>query len=156
MSRPVTPAAPDQTAYAAVYDDIVALLESARRAAARRVNALMTASYWEIGRRIVEFEQGGKERAARGQRLLQRLSQDLGQRFGRGFSVDNLEQMRLFYLAWSPDKICQTLSGKSSAALPVAEGQSETPSRNTAQSETLSRNITLEQLAQALPLDTAR
>jgi hypothetical protein len=46
-------------AYAGIYDEIVALLDAARRA-----NALMTATYWEIGRRIVEFEQRGKKRAA--------------------------------------------------------------------------------------------
>jgi len=132
------PAKPDQADYAAVHGDIVALLETARRAAARSVNALMTASYWEIGRRIVEFEQGGQERAARGQQLLQRLAKDLGQRFGRGFSVDNLEQMRLFYLAYPPQRISETLSRNS----PQSPAQSETPSRN----------ITLEQLAQAMPL----
>jgi hypothetical protein len=49
--------------YAGIHGGIVALLEAARRAAARSVNALMTASYWEIGRRIVEAEQGGQERA---------------------------------------------------------------------------------------------
>lgn len=140
MTDRTTPAKPDQVDYAAVHTDIVALLESARRAAARSVNALMTASYWEIGRRIVEFEQGGKERAARGQQLLQRLSKDLGQRFGRGFSVDNLEQMRLFYMAYPPQKISETLSRNSPSAL------------TTGQSETSSRNITLEQLAQAMPL----
>ncbi len=100
----------------------------------------MTASYWEIGRRIVEFEQGGQERAGRGQQLLQRLSADLQQRFGRGFSVDNLEQMRLFYLAFSSQHIAETLSRKSPAA-----GEAE-------KSETASRNISLEQLALALPL----
>ena len=68
--------------YTSIHGDIVALLEAARRAAARSVNALMTASYWEIGRRIVEFDQGGQERAIRGQQLLQRLSTDLQQRFG--------------------------------------------------------------------------
>ena len=52
--------------YAGLHGDIVALLEAARHAAARSVNALMTATYWEIGRRIVEFEQGGQERAAYG------------------------------------------------------------------------------------------
>jgi hypothetical protein len=45
---------------------------------------------------------GTGNRAARGQQLLQRLLKDLGQRFGRGFTVDNLEQMRLFYLAEHP------------------------------------------------------
>ena len=140
MTDRSTPAQPDQADYAAVHTDIVVLLESARRAAARSVNALMTASYWEIGRRIVEFEQGGQERAARGQQLLQRLSKDLGQRFGRGFSVDNLEQMRLVYLAYPPQRISETLSRNSPQAL------------GTGQSETQSRNITLEQLAQAMPL----
>lgn len=140
MTDRSTPAKPEQADYAAVHTDIVELLESARRAAARSVNALMTASYWEIGRRIVELDQGGQERAVRGQQLLQRLSKDLCQRFGRGFSVDNLEQMRLFYLAYPPQRISETLSRNSPQAL--AAGQSETPSRN----------ITLEQLAQAMPL----
>lgn len=140
MINQTTSTLQDQADYAIVHTDIVALLESARRAAARNVNSLMTASYWEIGRRIVEFEQGGQERAARGQQLLQRLSKDLGQRFGRGFSVDNLEQMRLFYLAYPPQRISETLSRNSSQGLV------------TSQSEMLSRNITLDQLAQAMPL----
>ena len=140
MTGRAPPTVPQQADYVTIHTDIVALLELARRAAARSVNALMTASYWEIGRRIVEFEQGGQERAARGQQLLQRLSRDLGQRFGRGFSVDNLEQMRLFYLAYPPQRISEILSRNSPQAL--AADQSETPSRN----------IILEHLAQALPL----
>ncbi|WP_370569169.1 DUF1016 N-terminal domain-containing protein [Limnobacter humi] len=83
---------------------------------------------------------GGQERAARARQLLQRLSKDLGQRFGRGFSVENLEQMRLFYLAYPPQRISQTLSRNSHQGL--FTGQSETPSRS----------ITLEQLAQVMPL----
>jgi predicted nuclease of restriction endonuclease-like (RecB) superfamily len=140
MTKRTIPAIPDQADYAAVHGDIVALLEAARRAAARSVNALMTATYWEIGRRIVEFEQGGQERAVRGQQLLQRLSSDLCARFGRGFSVDNLEQMRLFYSAYPPRRISETLS-RNRPELRVA-----------GKSETVSRNITLEQLAQALSL----
>ena len=50
-------------AYADLVGGIAEVLESARRASARAVNAVMTATYWEIGRRIVEYEQGGKERA---------------------------------------------------------------------------------------------
>ncbi|MDN3514637.1 MAG: PDDEXK nuclease domain-containing protein [Candidatus Brocadia sp.] len=72
----------------------------------------MTATYWEIGRRIVEWEQAGKERATYGEALLNRLAADLTKRFGRGFSRQNLQQMRQFYRAYPPDKICQTLSGK--------------------------------------------
>jgi predicted nuclease of restriction endonuclease-like (RecB) superfamily len=98
--------------YSGIRSDIVALLESARRAAARSVNALMTATYWEIGRRIVEFEQGGQERAVYGEALIQRLSVDLTRRFGRGFSPRNIEQMRQFYQCWPAEQIRQTLSGK--------------------------------------------
>ena len=74
------------------------MLESARHAAARAVNSVMTTTYWEVGRRIVEEEQRGRERAAYGERLIDRLSDDLTQRFGRGFSKVNLKQMRKFYL----------------------------------------------------------
>lgn len=102
-----------ESVYKDIHGGIVGLLEEARRAAVRSVNAVMAASYWEIGRRIVEFEQGGKERAEYGQALLKRLSQDLSARFGRGFSERNLEQMRLFYLAWPIEQISQTVSAKS-------------------------------------------
>jgi predicted nuclease of restriction endonuclease-like (RecB) superfamily len=108
-TRPVPPAA---AGYTGLVGGIRDLLDSARRSSARTVNALMTATYWEIGRRIVEFEQGGKKRAGYGEELLKRLSEDLAAQFGRGFSVQNLENMRLFYLVCSPDKISETLSGK--------------------------------------------
>jgi hypothetical protein len=109
----MTALTPDSADYGRVRAGIVALLEAARHAAARSVNALMTATYWEIGRRIVEFEQGGQERAAYGEALIERLSADLSARFGRGFSRQNLQQMRLFYASWPADRICQTASGKS-------------------------------------------
>ena len=98
--------------YDNILNDLVALLESARRTSARAVNAVMTATYWEMGRRIVEFEQKGKHRADYGDTLLKRLAVDLNATFKRGFSRQNLQQMRLFYSSWSPDQICQTLSGK--------------------------------------------
>jgi predicted nuclease of restriction endonuclease-like (RecB) superfamily len=99
--------------YDEIQSDIIALLEAARHTAARSVNALMTATYWEIGRRIFEFEQGGAERAAYGEALTERLSIDLTRRFGKGFSRQNLGQMRAFYRAWPAEEICQTVSGKS-------------------------------------------
>ncbi|MEA5456973.1 PDDEXK nuclease domain-containing protein [Sinomonas sp. JGH33] len=102
--------------YDAVLTDVVELLERARAAAARSVNAVMTVTYWQVGRRIVEDEQAGQARAAYGEALLKRLAADLTKRFGRGFSRQNLQQMRQFYLAWPPDQICQTPSGKSLAA----------------------------------------
>jgi len=114
--------------YVSIHGEIVALLEAARRTAARSVNALMTASYWEIGRRIVEFEQGGKERAAYGKALLKRLSADLTAQFGRGFGVDSLESMRLFYLTYPPQPISESAIRKSGAI--KAGGKSEAVIRN--------------------------
>lgn len=99
--------------YAGIHGGIVDLLDTARRTAARSINALMTASYWEVGRRIVEAEQQGKRRAGYGEQLIERLASDLTQRFGRGFSRQNLQQMRSFFLGWP---IRQTLSGESSPA----------------------------------------
>ncbi|MCH6472406.1 PDDEXK nuclease domain-containing protein [Sinomonas terrae] len=101
--------------YDAVLTDVVDLLERGRAAAARSVNAVMTRTYWQVGRRIVEDEQAGQTRAAYGEALLKRLAADLTRRFGRGFSRQNLQQMRQFYLTWPPDQICQTASGKSGA-----------------------------------------
>ena len=100
--------------YTQTYQSIAQLLETARLAAVRSVNALMTGTYWQIGQHIVEFEQGGLARAAYGDTLIERLSVDLSARFGRGFSVRNLEQMRLFYQAWA---IPQTVSAESQGAL---------------------------------------
>jgi len=117
MTGLIPPKSNENPDYQGIRGDIVALLEAARHAAARSVNALITASYWEIGRRIVEFEQGGQDRAAYGQALLKRLSIDLTTRFGRGFSERNLEQMRLFYLAWPPEQISQTPSAKLEAPM---------------------------------------
>lgn len=86
------------------------LLLATRQQAARRVNALMTATYREIGRRIVALEHGGAERAAYGEALLERLARDLSARFGRGFSVTNLKQMHAFHLAWPAVRTGQTPS----------------------------------------------
>ncbi|WP_343731820.1 PDDEXK nuclease domain-containing protein [Duganella sp.] len=96
--------------YDAIHAQIVELLESSRSSAARHVNSLMTRAYWEIGKRIVEYEQKGDQRALYGDQLLIRLSEDLSKRFGRGFSRQNLQQMRNFYVCWP--EICQTISGK--------------------------------------------
>jgi predicted nuclease of restriction endonuclease-like (RecB) superfamily len=97
-------------AYGDLLVEVADVVEAARRAAARSVNAVMTATYWFIGRRIVEHEQQGAARAAYGERLLKRLARDLSERFGRGFSERNLEQMRAFYLGWP---ISQTTSAES-------------------------------------------
>ena len=110
VDRPVEAAS--NGAYQALVGGIASVIDDARRAASRSVNAAMTAAYWLIGWHIVEFEQGGKERADYGAALLRRLAIDLVRQFGRGFSRPNLQQMRLFYLAYPPQQICQTPSGK--------------------------------------------
>ena len=160
----MTDIVPNTAGYDGIRSDIVALLEAARRAAARSVNALMTASYWEIGRHIVEFEQGGQDRAIYGEALIQRLSADLTRRFGRGFSPRNIEQMRQFYQCWPTEKICQTLPDKlATCKIPQtlsAELTSspilQTPpaiSGDRQNSESLLRNsIDLPALAKAFPL----
>ena len=66
--------------------------EQARKYSARSVNAIMTHTYWEVGRRIVEHEQHGKKRAVYGGALIERLALDLTGKFGRGFSQSNLWQ----------------------------------------------------------------
>ena len=98
--------------YRAWSGGIAALLAEARRQSARSVNAILTATYWEIGRRIVEFVQQGETRAEYGDVIIEKLSHDLAQKFGRGFSQRNLEQMRLFYLQHPAQEISQTLSAK--------------------------------------------
>jgi predicted nuclease of restriction endonuclease-like (RecB) superfamily len=98
--------------YDSILGDISNVIDAARKSAARSVNYIMTAAYWLTGRRIVESEQKGERRAAYGEKLLKRLSVDLGKRFGRGFGVDNLQRFRAFYLAYPPERIYATLSRK--------------------------------------------
>ena len=86
--------------YDGLLQGVVRLLEEARKTSARSVNAIMTATYWEIGHRIVEREQEGRRRAGYGEALIERLAADLTAKFGRGFSRSNLWQMRDFYMAW--------------------------------------------------------
>jgi hypothetical protein len=98
--------------YNSIRAGIVELLKTARSASARNVNSIMTAVYWEIGRRIVETEQAGAVRANYGDKLIMQLAKDLSAQFGRGFGVVNLSQMRRFFLAWPTKAILQTPSEK--------------------------------------------
>lgn len=69
----------------------------ARKTAASSVNSIMTATYWEIGRRIVNFEQGGAERAEYGKMLIEKLADDLTKQYKRGFAKTNLWNMLELY-----------------------------------------------------------
>jgi DUF1016 N-terminal domain len=108
--QPDAPLPSTPPGYGALVSGISHLLDAARRAAARTVNNILTATYWGIGRRIVEFEQRGQARAQYGEALLKRLAQDLTARHGRGFGVVNLSQMRKFYQLWPAATILQTPS----------------------------------------------
>ncbi|MCT7546201.1 PDDEXK nuclease domain-containing protein [Aliarcobacter cryaerophilus] len=83
-----------------IYQEIKELLYSAKNRVYQTINITMTQTYFQIGKRIVEEEQGGETRAEYGKSLLKLLSVQLINEFGKGFSVDNLENMRRFYLAF--------------------------------------------------------
>lgn len=93
------------------------IISQARSLAVRNVNSLQVVSNYLIGQRIVEFEQGGAERAEYGKALLNSLSAELAAEFGRGYSRSNLEYMRKFYLMYSKTlKVkAQTVSGISAS-----------------------------------------
>lgn len=120
--------------YSEVLSDVAQLLTAARSASARSVNAVMTATYWLVGRRIFVGEQHGRSRAEYGARLVRQLAVDLTARFGRGFGRANLFQMRAFFLGYR--EIVQTPSGQST---PPPAGLR--PSK-----------LALSELARALPL----
>ena len=73
------------------------LISDARSRALRAVDVIQVQTCWQVGRHIVEFEQGGAARAAYGKRLLPMLAEQLTQEFGKGFDASNLRYMRLFY-----------------------------------------------------------
>lgn len=83
-----------------LYSKVATLLENARKQVASTVNLVMVHTYFEIGRTIVEDEQQGELRAEYGKQVLKELSEKLKLRFGKGFSEQNLRNMRQFFLAY--------------------------------------------------------
>ena len=124
------------------YNNIAELLRSARQQVVRTVNQTMVLTYFEIGRRIVEEEQQGKERAEYGKQLLKGLSEVLSKEFGKGFSVKNIERMRAFYLAYQKSS---TLLSESEKGQKVSDQfkKSETVSQISQKQQTLSAKFTL-------------
>jgi predicted nuclease of restriction endonuclease-like (RecB) superfamily len=105
-----------QDNYAALVGDISGVLESARKASVRSINSFLTAAYWLVGYRIAEYELKGLDRADYyGDKLIEKISEDLSKKYGKGFGKRNVFLMRSFYLAYP--NIFQTLSGKSSAKI---------------------------------------
>lgn len=88
------------------------LIEESRKHVITQVNSVMVQTYYEIGHAIVENEQHGEIRAGYGKGVLKELSKKLNAKFGKGFSVDNLENMRRFYLTYG-NTISETVSRKS-------------------------------------------
>lgn len=98
------------------FDDIRKLIVSARGAVARGVNLIQVHTNFEIGRRIVEQEQKGKNRAAYGQEVIKALAERLTHEFGNGFSKSNLEYMRRFFLTYRyRTPMVHSVAGKSSS-----------------------------------------
>ena len=92
--------------------EIKKILKNARQKAYIAVNSAMVEAYWEIGRRIVEEEQRGKERAEYGKEILQNLSKELTEEFGKGYSYRTLREIRQFYLMFSDFEKWRTVSAK--------------------------------------------
>ncbi|MEY4905664.1 MAG: hypothetical protein RLZZ292_3479 [Bacteroidota bacterium] len=98
-----------QPTYNALLTTIGGLLTSGRQQAAYTVNTILVQTYWAIGQHIVEYEQGGNEKADYGSQLLDRLSKDLTAHYGKGFGRSNIFYMRKLYLSFP---ICGTVSHK--------------------------------------------
>ena len=90
-----------------IYEEIRGLLKSARENIVSTINSTMAKTYFLIGKKIVEEEQNGEERAEYGEELVKNLSLKLTKEFGKGFSKTNLKQMKSFYIAYRKG---QTLS----------------------------------------------
>ncbi|MCL1979710.1 MAG: DUF1016 N-terminal domain-containing protein, partial [Proteobacteria bacterium] len=100
MSTKQKPGIPETASLTTLIGQIAEVVQQARGHVRQSVNQAMVASYWEIGRLIVEHEQQGQARAAYGQRQLAELSDRLTELFGKGFDASNLRNMRRFYLAF--------------------------------------------------------
>jgi len=143
-SRAVAPRSRD---YDAMLNHVVRLIDEARRASARTVNALMTATYWLIGQHIVEFEQAGKSKAQYGEEVIDQLASDLTSRFGRGFTRSNLFNMRAFYIA-NP-RIVQTASGQLGLPGKIQTASGKSPRQK---GHTLSGELAVRDLSARFPL----
>ena len=84
------------------FENVASLIERARSFAGRTVDLTMGVTYFEVGRMIVEEEQGGKAKAEYGRKLIPKLSDYLKSKFGKGFSETNLKNFRKFYQVYEP------------------------------------------------------
>lgn len=92
--------------------EIKTILAQARQRAYTAINSAMAEAYWMIGKRIVEEEQGGEDRAAYGKQIIQNVSAELTKEFGKGFSKRTVWEIRQFYFVFSDEAIVRTLSAQ--------------------------------------------
>jgi len=97
----------------ALFLSVQELIENAKSSIIRNVNSTMVITYFQIGRMIVEDEQKGEAYARYGVQTIKKLSVHLTTHFGRGYSVDNLQNMRVFYLAYSKSETLSRILNKS-------------------------------------------
>lgn len=95
-----------------LFTDVLQILRAARQNAYTAVNSEMVQAYWLMGKRIVEEEQQGEQKATYGEAILKTLSAALTAEFGKGFSYANLRNFRQFYLTYSDVSICYTVCSK--------------------------------------------
>lgn len=117
-----------------LYSSVKHLIENAKSKIVRNINMTMIMTYFQIGEIIVEDEQSGRDRAEYSKETLKNLSKHLIEEFGRGYSVDNLQWMRKFYLMFQK-RISQNVNdtyGKyeTLSRISVEDPNYETPSRN--------------------------
>ena len=93
-------------------NEIKKILKNARQKAYTAVNSAMVEAYWKIGRRIVEEEQSGRERAEYGKEIIKNLSKELTEEFGKGFGERNIRNIRQFYVLFSDYEKWKSLISK--------------------------------------------
>ena len=103
--------------------EIKGLLTSAKERVRIAINVAMVYTYYEIGRRIIEQEQKGENRAEYGKEILKQLSTALTNEFGKGFSISNLKTIRQFYLVYSKDQIGQPVVTQSDNLPTTSDGK---------------------------------
>lgn len=113
----------------ALFARVAVILDGARQSVVRSVNSSMVLAYWLLGREIVETIQEGEERAAYGAQVLKGLSARLQAKYGRGFSVPNLENFRKFFLAYRQREPISSPPGKKCLPAGQAPQKSSPPGR---------------------------
>ncbi len=100
-----------------LFKRVVSILEQARSRVIQALNSEMIIAYWLIGREIVKEIQGGEERAEYGKKIIKGLSGRLNRKYGKGFSISNLQYFRQFYIVYQnrEPKICHKACGESDA-----------------------------------------